>query len=85
MKRPPSIMPHGKKNNTLSGRLAGPIFQVHYYHYIKLARFFMGAKHIVLFSIICVVEGDRVVCLNELEQWEHSFLETDWLVVLSYN
>lgn len=29
MKRPPSIMPHGKKSNTLSGRLAGPIFQVH--------------------------------------------------------
>lgn len=29
MKRPPSIMPQGKKNNTLSGRLAGPIFQVH--------------------------------------------------------
>lgn len=28
MKRPPSIMPHCKKNNTLSGRLAGPIFQV---------------------------------------------------------
>lgn len=28
MKRPPSIMPQGKKNNTLSGRLAGPIFQV---------------------------------------------------------
>lgn len=29
MKRPPSIMPHGKKSNTLSGRLAGPVFQVH--------------------------------------------------------
>lgn len=29
MKRPPSIMPQGKKSNTLSGRLAGPIFQVH--------------------------------------------------------
>ncbi len=28
MKRPPSIMPHGKKSNTLSGRLAGAIFQV---------------------------------------------------------
>lgn len=28
MKRPPSIMPHGKKSNTLSGRLAGPVFQV---------------------------------------------------------
>lgn len=30
MKRPPSIMPQGKKNITLSGRLAGPIFQVYY-------------------------------------------------------
>lgn len=30
MKRPPSIMPQGKKNNILSGRLAGPIFQVCY-------------------------------------------------------
>lgn len=28
MKKPPSIMPHGKKSCTLSGRLAGAIFQV---------------------------------------------------------
>lgn len=33
MKRPPSIMPQGKKNNTLSGRLAGPIFQVQDCHW----------------------------------------------------
>lgn len=39
MKRPPSIMPQGKKNYTLSGRLAGPIFQVHFYQCIKLARY----------------------------------------------
>uniref|UniRef100_A0A7N8X857 Ral GTPase activating protein catalytic subunit alpha 1 n=1 Tax=Mastacembelus armatus TaxID=205130 RepID=A0A7N8X857_9TELE len=35
MKRPPSIMPHGKKNNTLSGRLAGPIFQTLIVAWIK--------------------------------------------------
>ena len=28
MKRPPSIMPQGKKSNTLSGRLAAALFQV---------------------------------------------------------
>ncbi|XP_076027606.1 ral GTPase-activating protein subunit alpha-1 [Genypterus blacodes] len=35
MKRPPSIMPPGKKNNTLSGRLAGPIFQTLIVAWIK--------------------------------------------------
>ncbi|XP_041827325.1 ral GTPase-activating protein subunit alpha-1 isoform X3 [Melanotaenia boesemani] len=35
MKRPPSIMPQGKKNNTLSGRLAGPIFQTLIVAWIK--------------------------------------------------
>lgn len=39
MKRPPSIMPQGKKNNTLSGRLAGPIFQVRFSWCRKLADF----------------------------------------------
>lgn len=38
MKRPPSIMPQGKKNNTLSGRLAGPIFQVRYNNVMKIRR-----------------------------------------------
>ncbi|XP_078796508.1 ral GTPase-activating protein subunit alpha-1 isoform X4 [Oryzias latipes] len=36
MKRPPSIMPLGKKiNNTLSGRLAGPVFQTLIVAWIK--------------------------------------------------
>nr|XP_046268406.1 ral GTPase-activating protein subunit alpha-1 isoform X3 [Scatophagus argus] len=35
MKRPPSIMPQGKKNYTLSGRLAGPIFQTLIVAWIK--------------------------------------------------
>ncbi|XP_077396153.1 ral GTPase-activating protein subunit alpha-1 isoform X4 [Festucalex cinctus] len=35
MKRPPSIMPQGKKNSTLSGRLAGPIFQTLIVAWIK--------------------------------------------------
>lgn len=47
MKRPPSIMPQGKKNNTLSGRLAGPIFQVHVYHSIK------GTLFVVVVVVLC--------------------------------
>uniref|UniRef100_A0A8C1GFA6 Ral GTPase activating protein, alpha subunit 1 (catalytic) n=1 Tax=Cyprinus carpio TaxID=7962 RepID=A0A8C1GFA6_CYPCA len=35
MKRPPSIMPHGKKSNTLSGRLAGAVFQTLIVAWIK--------------------------------------------------
>ncbi|XP_046712377.1 ral GTPase-activating protein subunit alpha-1 isoform X5 [Silurus meridionalis] len=35
MKRPPSIMPQGKKSNTLSGRLAGAIFQTLIVAWIK--------------------------------------------------
>uniref|UniRef100_A0A3B3DFU3 Ral GTPase activating protein catalytic subunit alpha 1 n=1 Tax=Oryzias melastigma TaxID=30732 RepID=A0A3B3DFU3_ORYME len=35
MKRPPSIMPLSKKSNTLSGRLAGPIFQTLIVAWIK--------------------------------------------------
>ncbi|GAA6077373.1 ral GTPase-activating protein subunit alpha-1 isoform X1, partial [Tachysurus ichikawai] len=35
MKRPPSIMPQGKKNNTLSGRLAGALFQTLIVAWIK--------------------------------------------------
>lgn len=44
MKRPPSIMPQGKKNNTLSGRLAGPIFQVHYITISYVFFFFFRSK-----------------------------------------
>nr|XP_023684554.1 ral GTPase-activating protein subunit alpha-1 isoform X1 [Paramormyrops kingsleyae] len=35
MKKPPSIMPHGKKNCSLSGRLAGAIFQTLIVAWIK--------------------------------------------------
>ncbi|TRY75961.1 hypothetical protein DNTS_033512 [Danionella cerebrum] len=35
MKRPPSIMPHGRKSNTLSGRLSGAIFQTLIVAWIK--------------------------------------------------
>lgn len=48
MKRPPSIMPQGKKNCTLSGRLAGPIFQVHVYQSIKVT-FFVIVLGVVLY------------------------------------
>lgn len=48
MKRPPSIMPQGKKNNTLSGRLAGPIFQVHCSYFIKLSIYYYFISKILL-------------------------------------
>ncbi|XP_072221670.1 ral GTPase-activating protein subunit alpha-1 [Leuresthes tenuis] len=71
MKRPPSIMPHGKKNNTLSGRLAGPIFQTLIVAWIK-ANLNVYISRELWDDLLCV--------LSSLTCWEE--LVTEWSLTM---
>ncbi|XP_036006700.1 ral GTPase-activating protein subunit alpha-1 isoform X2 [Fundulus heteroclitus] len=71
MKRPPSIMPHGKKSNTLSGRLAGPIFQTLIVAWIK------GNLNVYISREL----WDDLLCvLSFLTCWEE--LVTEWSLTM---
>ncbi|XP_047249043.1 ral GTPase-activating protein subunit alpha-1 isoform X8 [Girardinichthys multiradiatus] len=71
MKRPPSIMPQGKKSNTLSGRLAGPIFQTLIVAWIK------GNLNVYISREL----WDDLLCvLSSLTCWEE--LVTEWSLTM---
>ncbi|XP_028252303.1 ral GTPase-activating protein subunit alpha-1 isoform X6 [Parambassis ranga] len=71
MKRPPSIMPPGKKNNTLSGRLAGPIFQTLIVAWIK------GNLNVYISRDLW---DDLLSVLSSLTCWEE--LVTEWSLTM---
>ncbi|XP_077587938.1 ral GTPase-activating protein subunit alpha-1 isoform X2 [Stigmatopora nigra] len=71
MKRPPSIMPQGKKNNTLSGRLAGPIFQTLIVAWIK------GNLNVYISRELW---DDLLSVLSSLTSWEE--LVTEWSLTM---
>ncbi|XP_058471321.1 ral GTPase-activating protein subunit alpha-1 isoform X5 [Solea solea] len=71
MKRPPSIMPQGKKNNTLSGRLAGPIFQTLIVAWIK------GNLNVYISRELW---DDLLSVLTSLTCWEE--LVTEWSLTM---
>uniref|UniRef100_A0A668TK25 Rap-GAP domain-containing protein n=1 Tax=Oreochromis aureus TaxID=47969 RepID=A0A668TK25_OREAU len=71
MKRPPSIMPQGKKNNTLSGRLAGPIFQTLIVAWIK------GNLNVYISRELW---DDLLSVLSSLTCWEE--LVTEWSLTM---
>uniref|UniRef100_A0A3P8RT38 Ral GTPase activating protein catalytic subunit alpha 1 n=1 Tax=Amphiprion percula TaxID=161767 RepID=A0A3P8RT38_AMPPE len=71
MKRPPSIMPPGKKNNTLSGRLAGPIFQTLIVAWIK------GNLNVYISRELW---DDLLSVLSSLTCWEE--LVTEWSLTM---
>ncbi|KAM3842847.1 ral GTPase-activating protein subunit alpha-1 [Diretmus argenteus] len=71
MKRPPSIMPQGKKSNTLSGRLAGAIFQTLIVAWIK------GNLNVYISREL----WDDLLCvLSSLTCWEE--LVTEWSLTM---
>ncbi|XP_034530541.1 ral GTPase-activating protein subunit alpha-1 isoform X3 [Notolabrus celidotus] len=71
MKRPPSIMPHGKKSTTLSGRLAGPIFQTLIVAWIK------GNLNVYISREL----WDDLLCvLSSLTCWDE--LVTEWSLTM---
>ncbi|CAL9686232.1 unnamed protein product [Knipowitschia caucasica] len=71
MKRPPSIMPQGKKNNILSGRLAGPIFQTLIVAWIK------GNLNVYISRDLW---DDLLSVLSTLTCWEE--LVTEWALTM---
>ncbi|XP_072314399.1 ral GTPase-activating protein subunit alpha-1 isoform X2 [Eucyclogobius newberryi] len=71
MKRPPSIMPQVKKNNTLSGRLAGPIFQTLIVAWIK------GNLNVYISRDLW---DDLLSVLSSLTCWEE--LVTEWSLTM---
>ncbi|XP_056281612.1 ral GTPase-activating protein subunit alpha-1 isoform X3 [Pseudoliparis swirei] len=71
MKRPPSIMPHCKKNNTLSGRLAGPIFQTLIVAWIK------GNLNVYISRELW---DDLLAVLSSLTCWDE--LVTEWSLTM---
>uniref|UniRef100_A0A8C2XR54 Ral GTPase activating protein catalytic subunit alpha 1 n=1 Tax=Cyclopterus lumpus TaxID=8103 RepID=A0A8C2XR54_CYCLU len=71
MKRPPSIMPQGKKNNTLSGRLAGPIFQTLIVAWIK------GNLNVYISRELW---DDLLAVLSSLTCWDE--LVTEWSLTM---
>ncbi|XP_029316260.1 ral GTPase-activating protein subunit alpha-1 isoform X5 [Cottoperca gobio] len=71
MKRPPSIMPHGKKTNTLSGRLAGPIFQTLIVAWIK------GNLNVYISRELW---DDLLSVLSSLTCWDE--LVTEWSLTM---
>ncbi|XP_068436905.1 ral GTPase-activating protein subunit alpha-1 isoform X4 [Clinocottus analis] len=71
MKRPPSIMPHGKKNYTLSGRLAGPIFQTLIVAWIK------GNLNVYISRELW---DDLLAVLSSLTCWDE--LVTEWSLTM---
>ncbi|XP_036398950.1 ral GTPase-activating protein subunit alpha-1 isoform X3 [Megalops cyprinoides] len=71
MKRPPSIMPHGKKTMTLSGRLAGAIFQTLIVAWIK------GNLNVYISRELW---DDLLQVLSSLTCWEE--LVTEWSLTM---
>uniref|UniRef100_A0A8C2CFY3 Ral GTPase activating protein, alpha subunit 1 (catalytic) n=1 Tax=Cyprinus carpio TaxID=7962 RepID=A0A8C2CFY3_CYPCA len=71
MKRPPSIMPHGKKSNTLSGRLAGAVFQTLIVAWIK------GNLNVYISRELW---DDLLSVLSSLTCWEE--LVTEWSLTM---
>ncbi|KAM9433585.1 ral GTPase-activating protein subunit alpha-1 isoform 7-T9 [Salvelinus alpinus] len=71
MKRPPSIMPHGKKNMTLSGRLAGAVFQTLIVAWIK------GNLNVYISRELW---DDLLAVLSSLTCWEE--LVTEWSLTM---
>ncbi|XP_056151526.1 ral GTPase-activating protein subunit alpha-1 [Lampris incognitus] len=71
MKRPPSIMPQGKKSNTLSGRLAGAIFQTLIVAWIK------GNLNVYISRELW---DDLLSVLSYLTCWEE--LVTEWSLTM---
>ncbi|XP_073784324.1 ral GTPase-activating protein subunit alpha-1 isoform X4 [Danio rerio] len=71
MKRPPSIMPHGKKSSTLSGRLAGAIFQTLIVAWIK------GNLNVYISRELW---DDLLSVLSSLTCWEE--LVTEWSLTM---
>ncbi|XP_052001141.1 ral GTPase-activating protein subunit alpha-1 isoform X4 [Xyrauchen texanus] len=71
MKRPPSIMPHGKKSNTLSGRLAAAIFQTLIVAWIK------GNLNVYIPRELW---DDLLSVLSSLTCWEE--LVTEWSLTM---
>ncbi|KAM6968923.1 ral GTPase-activating protein subunit alpha-1 isoform 4-T4 [Tautogolabrus adspersus] len=71
MKRPPSIMPHGKKSTTLSGRLAGPIFQTLIVAWIK------GNLNVYISRELW---DDLLSVLSSLTCWDE--LVTEWSLTM---
>ncbi|KAM6917326.1 ral GTPase-activating protein subunit alpha-1 isoform 3-T3 [Lycodopsis pacificus] len=71
MKRPPSIMPHGKKINTLSGRLAAAIFQTLIVAWIK------GNLNVYISRELW---DDLLAVLSSLTCWDE--LVTEWSLTM---
>ncbi|XP_056333247.1 ral GTPase-activating protein subunit alpha-1 isoform X5 [Danio aesculapii] len=71
MKRPPSIMPHGKKSSTISGRLAGAIFQTLIVAWIK------GNLNVYISRELW---DDLLSVLSSLTCWEE--LVTEWSLTM---
>ncbi|XP_037397760.1 ral GTPase-activating protein subunit alpha-1 isoform X5 [Pygocentrus nattereri] len=71
MKRPPSVVPHGKKSNTLSGRLAGAIFQTLIVAWIK------GNLNVYVSRELW---DDLLAVLSSLTWWEE--LITEWSLTM---
>ncbi|XP_037343512.2 ral GTPase-activating protein subunit alpha-1 isoform X2 [Pungitius pungitius] len=71
MKRPPSIMPQGKKNNTLSGRLAAAIFQTLIVAWIK------GNLNVYISRELW---DDLLAVLSSLTCWDE--LVTEWSLTM---
>ncbi|XP_072545049.1 ral GTPase-activating protein subunit alpha-1 isoform X2 [Salminus brasiliensis] len=71
MKRPPSVMPHGKKSNTLSGRLAGAVFQTLIVAWIK------GNLNVYISRELW---DDLLAVLSSLTWWEE--LVTEWSLTM---
>ncbi|XP_054470544.1 ral GTPase-activating protein subunit alpha-1 isoform X1 [Anoplopoma fimbria] len=71
MKRPPSIMPQVKKNITLSGRLAGPIFQTLIVAWIK------GNLNVYISRELW---DDLLAVLSSLTCWDE--LVTEWSLTM---
>ncbi|KAL6477249.1 hypothetical protein MHYP_G00130840 [Metynnis hypsauchen] len=71
MKRPPSVVPHGKKSNTLSGRLAGAIFQTLIVAWIK------GNLNVYISRELW---DDLLAVLSSLTWWEE--LITEWSLTM---
>ncbi|XP_062324670.1 ral GTPase-activating protein subunit alpha-1 isoform X2 [Osmerus eperlanus] len=71
MKRPPSIMPQGKKSMTLSGRLAGAVFQTLIVAWIK------GNLNVYISRELW---DDLLAVLSSLTCWEE--LVTEWSLTM---
>uniref|UniRef100_A0A8C7MFX2 Ral GTPase activating protein catalytic subunit alpha 1 n=1 Tax=Oncorhynchus kisutch TaxID=8019 RepID=A0A8C7MFX2_ONCKI len=75
MRRPPSIMPHGKKNFTLSGRLAGAVFQVP--SITLIVAWIKGNLNVYISRELW---DDLLAVLSSLTCWEE--LVTEWSLTM---